>query len=501
MSLRPLLLGVLSLALTACGTTVPLTQQGTIAQQSGLRDTGQVAGGAATSGSAPLAGGNDSGATGLGAGNVGNSQSGGTLPGGAAGTSTGPATGTGQSGSLPTSHTSTKASVEVGILVIDNFDQFSSSFGSGNTLGDGTAQAKAVVANINATGGLGGSRVVPVFGHISATSPNTFTSQLQAACETWTTDHHVIAAINAVLATSANALLAKCLGDKGVPLLTGDIYGVDGQTYAQTPTWFSPSVLNQARLAVPYVTRLRALGHLPTGSKVGVVLYDEASDHRALAALGQALGHLGLRVDASFAVTPQNSTGDASNIAAQTKSAVLQFASKGVTDVLFLNYALASFFMTNAETQAYRPRYGLTSLDQPTSLLVGNAPAAQLRGAVGIGWRPTDDVPQDPPGNPSVTRCVKALKSASVAPASRLEAGSAYGYCDGLFALQAAAALDTSDSTIASRLAALGTTFRSPLGIATRLSTSQHDGASQVRDFAYKPACSCFAYLSTTTSV
>lgn len=50
------------------------------------------------------------------------------------------------------------------------------------------------------------------------------------------------------------------------------------------------------------------------------------------------------------------------------------------------------YFMIQAEQQKYRPRYAINTFMGPTSVQVAVAPAAQLKGAVGVGWSPVTDV-------------------------------------------------------------------------------------------------------------
>ena len=78
--------------------------------------------------------------------------------------------------------------------------------------------------------------------------------------------------------------------------------------------------------------------------------------------------------------------------ASQMPSVVLRFQQSGINRVLFLdNATIAILFTIQAGTQGYAPKYGLNTSANP-ALLQQNAPASGLRGAVGVGWQPAQDV-------------------------------------------------------------------------------------------------------------
>ena len=120
-------------------------------------------------------------------------------------------------------------------------------------------------------------------------------------------------------------------------------------------------------------------------------------------------------------------------MSAQMSSAVLRFRSAGVSHVLFVtvNNSELWFFMPAAESQGYRPRYGLASYHVPATL-PQFVPAAQLHGAVGIGWSPYQDVveSQDPGGRPAVPECMDLMERRASRPANRSEEGVAVVVCE-----------------------------------------------------------------------
>jgi hypothetical protein len=253
------------------------------------------------------------------------------------------------------------------------------------------------------------------------------------------------------------------------------------------------------------VDALAASRFFGTKPKIGVLRYDVASQERALnLALKPALARHGLRVAEEAAIGLPGAASGAGYSVAHFQSAVLRFHSNGVTHVLFLGHGMSFFFMNMAESQAYRPQYGLTSLDEAALLLQGVVPTAQLANSRGIGWRPTTDVDdsRDPGGNASVKRCHAMLAASGQVPSGRGQEESSYGFCDGFFTLQAAfmGTTNISRDAIVPAINALGTRYRSALSLATRLTSQRHDGVAAIRRFDYDEGCSCFRYVGAATS-
>jgi hypothetical protein len=125
-----------------------------------------------------------------------------------------------------------------------------------------------------------------------------------------------------------------------------------------------------------------------------------------------------------------------------------------------------------------------------------NAPKEQLKGTVGVGWLPGDDVADArAPDNPVETICAGVLKRAGAELPSRYAYSNAMNYCDSLLFLQAAFSRATSMTAAGFRAgaAALGTSYASPYTFATDFSR-RVDGASAWRGFRFQPDCTCFRY-------
>lgn len=393
--------------------------------------------------------------------------------------------------------------IQIGVLLTKNAAAYGDAFGADLNAGDAQAQAQAVVAEVNRTGGVGGRRVDPVFATVDPTSSQPYASQAQAICDHWTQDNRVEVAVSSVVAF-APELLPSCLQQRGVAYLTNDLLGVDDTTLRSLTGYVNPGSPSLDRLAGALVDGFAATGFLTKSSRIGLVRYDTPYQQRpAQRSLKPALARHGLQLVSEAAVPwPDSLSGSGPSVSA-VQSAVLRFRSDGVTHAMFLAHGMSFMFMTVAEQQGYRPAYALSSVDEAALLLQGTVPPAQLEKARGLGWRPTADVDagKDPGGNPTVVRCKHVMARAGQDVSTRVKQESAYAYCDGLFLLQAAGGRGALDRQSAvTRIESLGTTYRSALALRSRFGPGRHDGPMALRPFAFRSDCSCFAYTSSADS-
>ena len=97
---------------------------------------------------------------------------------------------------------------------------------------------------------------------------------------------------------------------------------------------------------------------------------------------------------------------------------------------------------------------------------------------------------------PAVTQCLAIFKQAGVVLTERVAESFAMRYCDSLRFLKAA--LDRAPSLDPAGLRAgaesLGHSHQSALTLSAAFGPGRHDGADQVRPFAFNDTCSCFVY-------
>lgn len=393
----------------------------------------------------------------------------------------------------------TDTTITLGIPVLVNYDNVVAGFASKRqSVGDMRAQAQAVINEINATGGMAGRQVAPVF-HEWDSGDGTFASQAQKTCAALTEDHKVFAVTPQ---TYAMDTLAACLARRDTVLVgSGDIGGWADQAMLDRYErhLYMPNWLNFSRWS-PIVDSLAEQGYFPGGARVGLLYLDQPIYQGGVSAIEAGLARRGVTLADKQAIPFPDGTSGVADLAAPVANAVLRFRSRNIDHVMFVEgVALIAFlFMPQAESQGYRPRYGLTSGDQP-SWLIYNTPKTQWTGAVGMGFLPQNDVdaPQDPGGNPTRERCLGIFARGGVdATKDRFREHSALGICGNLLFLKAALDRAPEVSTRGLQLAVdgLGSSFLSPLSFATRLGARRHDGAAALRPFAYDPACACTRY-------
>lgn len=508
-----------TLALAACGSTVQVSSTST-------------AGG---TGLGPAPGATD--ATGLGGPSAGGTSGGGTTGVTAPGTATTGSTGTtGTTGTAPARGGSTGSTgatgaplpaaastglgvtaktISIGVGYSSDGDAANAAIGAGGlTQGDEKATVQALVDEINSRGGIAGRRLVPVFHAYRVTSSDSGATQDQAACQDWTVDHKVIAVLSSSL---TDATLVSCLQAKGVVFLKpGKI--VDGdQAFLQR---FSNEILlatmSQDRIFADQARSFAAQGWYGgwnqvsgspgTTTKVGVLTYDTDSFTRSLRRVIlpalKAAGHAPAEVDVRQVHKPEQES-DAAGTAAQVKNALLRFQSDGVTHVVLGDASgfILIFFGSNARTQGYYPRLGVTSGAGVQALFdQGLVTAKQLNGMGGNGWLPTIDVPATDSNRYATSatkRCLDILKRRTGAQFTSSNAATiALSDCDAVFSFQAALARAShlSPAGLLDGFDQLGASYLSPTVGPTFLSAGQHDTAVRAWDLNWVASCSCVRY-------
>lgn len=395
--------------------------------------------------------------------------------------------------------------VYIGITVQENSQSAAVDLGLGVTTGDPQAQAQAVIDAINAAGGVMGRTLVPVY--FNAAEGDNPQSTAQSACDDWTQDHKVFAVAN-VIAEIANSVLYACLSHAGVPF-TSDVLDpptVDSSFAAYGPYWWAPGVMDWGHFAPLLVHALSSEGYFggwnaTTGTpdsspaKLGLLTVDDPSYRQAAQQLSDALAAAGYH----FAQTFYMDVASESEAASTAQSAMLKFDSDGVTHVFSIG-SEALFGMLAANSNQYRPRWEVNTDMAPGGLLEATIPAVELRGALGAGWNPSEDVDSaHDPGDVGAgeTRCRQLMQAAGQA-SSRLALAAGYLYCDAIYALVDAAVVsggfsvdDIQSGIESNRLFDAASTFSS------QFASDRHASAQAIRYIAYGAGCSCFAYSST----
>lgn len=414
----------------------------------------------------------------------------------AAGSAASGPTGAATGGATAPARAVATGTVKIGIQLLKSFD--ASSFGAtGSNAGDTHGQAEAVLRYINGHGGIGGHRVEFVY-HSTDIVSESFDEQSQRACATFAQDNHVLAAVTM---HTGSVALATCLARHGVALIAEHRETYDQPDFAAMPdSLYLPNRMSASRWGTLYADAAVETKFLAKGTKLGLLRFDAPRFARISNTIVKPrLAHHGVPVVDEIAITTPAGSAGLGEVAAQLSSAVLRLRSEGVDRIMFIDYSglLPYFFMPEAESQKYRPRYALTSIDIPHFLEV-NVPPAQLAGAVGVGWLPTEDVdfPQDPAGNAPKALCLDLMRQAGQQLPERTTETLALGYCDGIMFLRDALGGGQSASLAALRAGvdALATRYVSPMTFTTAFAPARHDGAASYRLLAFQGQCSCFKY-------
>jgi hypothetical protein len=486
-------------SLAACGTTVPLAQQGS--QTSGLDVLpGDPTTGAPGGPAAPVAQGQLPGAVRGDVPRAGTGTTGAVSPG-----SGGVATAAPSALSIPGKGRGwDEKHVYVGIIVATDAGTALQTLGVSINPGDELGDARAIVADLNRRGGLFGREISLVVKDDSSASVLADPGAAgQADCAYFAQDHPVIGVVN----TDASLDLENfrgCFQKAQIPLVTTTTTAFDDTTGRQyAPFYYNALAVSWNRFADLFVDRLKAQGwgggwNPQTGTaspstpvKVGIYYGSSPASNRAGGLLQAAFKRAGWATD-SYQYSDPSQGGS---------SAVLRFAANGVTHVV--SDGSLFFFATAARSQGYRPRFGVTTYEGPQVLLDANGDHSQLNGAMGVGWYPTLDVDeaQDPGPGPGTAQCLLALKrGGQTFSGKRFAQAFGMALCDGLrlAVLGAKAGGGLDPASVRRGIVSLGTSFPVGGSFGAGLSATNYALPGAGRDLVWDAKVESFRYVGST---
>lgn len=433
---------------------------------------------------------------------------------GGAGTSTpsGPAKVEQRTSGVPV--VTTKA-IKVGVLYASAGTEVIQAVGGSGSRGDERKQYEILVADLNKRGGIFGRKIELVFHMTDFGDSRPKEAQEAPACERFTNDDPVFAVLTSKAGGSSDAF-KQCLERAGIVHLGANFTTADTSTYQRFPHFVEPSGLAIERGAGAFTGSLQAQTYFrgwnpatgspaSTAAKVGILTIDYPTFTSAVdKVLVPSLKRAGVNVAQIARIT---STSDPT---AQMSNAVLRFRQSGVTHVMFFasggNYPL--LFLTQADGQAYRPRYGFTSQDVvPLLHETGVMPERQLTGSVGMGWWPSADVTygKDTYANRAAPkRCRDVLRKGGEDPQTGLGTTLAYIHCDLVWYLEKVLKLggrSVSRASFLGGVAKVGRSFEPGFTIASYTTSSRHNGVAQYRNFAYGTSCECFTHVGPARNI
>lgn len=380
--------------------------------------------------------------------------------------------------------------IEIGFHYSEDIQAAYNAFGASGDFFDFEQAITALAKWVNARGGLGGKKVVPVF-HGTNPLNGTFPEQAERACTFFAEDAKVAYVVSGAILPDDN--MPACFARRKLPLVWDYQYVVSRRTFDRyANTLYMPHNVATDRMGF-FVGALNAAKYFTADAKIGLVRYDTAA-HKEYAdkVVKAGLAKLGRKVTIEAALSQPHSAGEAGTTANQAASAILRMNNAGITHLIWVpsGGAIPLIWGNAADSQNFRPRNAFTSLDIPT-FLSENMSEDQLGTALVVGWMPANDtfmrfVPK--------TKAVEDCRNAS---GVKDNTGIAR-FCDGIFFLKAALDRTPLYGVDGLRRAAdaLGTSYESPWTITTRITSGRHDGASSYRIMTFDGACVCFRFAS-----
>jgi hypothetical protein len=394
----------------------------------------------------------------------------------------------------------TENTIDIGVQIVVDTEAGFKAVGAGAVAPDETAIANTMLDWLNKHGGIAGRKVVPVV-HRTEALNGTWAAQAEAACRTFTEDRKVVAAVTS--ATGGSDALWACTSRKGTPLVERNSWLWDDPYYTSRPDMlYTPPRMSPNRWIGHWLAGLKKIGFFKN-AKVGLARFDgEPFDRLNKSVLQPALRKLGVKLTHESVLTSPPSIAAFGNMGGEISNAIVQMRSKGVDHVIFLQNAgiLPFFWLPEAESQKWRPQYGLSTADIPLTL-TGLSPESQLENAQGVSWMPPIDVPlqnDDPPRAAREKVCHDIYKG---------NPGFHNGtMCDAMLFLKFALdrATEISPSGLADSVRSIGDKYQSAMTVYSLLNGGPfYDGAAAVRYFDWKRNCvvvdgkphGCFKFL------
>lgn len=265
--------------------------------------------------------------------------------------------------------------IRVGILLTDLTNPTGVAIGPGISVEEQRAQWDALLADVNAGGGVAGRKLEAVFRNAKILEGD----QMRATCQQLSRDDRVFAVLDSGGAAIGD--LPSCYTRQHqVPLLANGAAGIMDEIYQAAAGRLVTIHQRASRIMKSYAGELARAGLLR--DQVCGILADEfqGASPKGGALLEAALEAKGCTVAHRATMSADLATG-----ASQVPIAVQQMKSKGVTSVMLLaNPIYATQYVQEAEANGFRPRYSMTDwLGGTTDFAIQNMPDA-FEGAVGV---------------------------------------------------------------------------------------------------------------------
>lgn len=372
--------------------------------------------------------------------------------------------------------------------------------------------AHALIASVNAAGGIHGRKIEVVDDAIEFTDPN-FDTAFQAICQKFTQDKHVQAVLydGIVYNNSFNT----CLTNAKVPILympgTGASPVGDDIDLKNNPGVFVVDGVSMDRRIKSIMNKALVSNYLPAGSKIGVVMEDCPYDQRVYDNTLKPIADQHNITLVKGGVKCAHGYADNAPSLAQIQNFALKFKSEGVGSVMFLTTyenGLVYYLAQGAHTQHWTPQY-LLFRQQGMADTMKIYPPEQLTKMRGFGGIPLSDL-TSPPAPPAAQtavqqKCLADARANGQAAQKLTDQITVYQVCDVVRLLQQAlmnSGGQGGTDALVPAIEKLGTSFVSALDLngATQFGPGRHDGMELTATSAYDSACKCFSYTGGPAS-
>ena len=373
---------------------------------------------------------------------------------------------------------------------------------SGLDPGDTRAAQQAVADYINKNGGVAGRKLRLVWHEVDSARPRS--ENEQAACAAFTEDDQVFVLGAGTEITNECARRNNALG------LTNGIMSQTSATLRKYPSIIQITGFTVDRAMRVTVNGLARQKYFTPTAKVGVVTWD-GSDYRYGVTHGAlpALAAAGVKAEVIEIPVPE-AYGNLGPTSAAISNAVLKFRSAGVTHVIIMDGAAGTIgpgylvleWMHNAESQQWRPTYGLNS-NSGFSTMAPNLPPQQMSGSLGVGWVPiADQTPDDQQSwlkTSQAQLCLKIMKDAGQPSSTNNQKTLQFYYCDFFFFLKHSLDRVSGPLNLSTAMAAVnsvGSSYPVLSTFGTEITADKHDGATLARTMQFFSDCTCYRYTS-----
>jgi len=410
----------------------------------------------------------------------------------------------------------TASTITIGVQYAGDATQGNAAAGASHIqLADPTKTTDILVNEINAHGGVAGRKLQVSYFVTQDDSATPYATQAQSECADFTQDHPAFLVIDTDL--SVTIFARPCLARAGVPeIIIGQAFS-SSRDYAQYPLEVDPQLFSFERIYATLIptlasenwftpwNRITGAAAATGKAKCGVVSFDYGSFANVLGStVLPGLRSEGCPVAAAdvIEVTTPASSGEDGATVSQIQGAVLKLDQDGVDHVILLdpNGSLDLFFLNDAYSQRYFPRYGGTSGNLWQTLIgSGDVQPQTLNGAEGIGWIPLLDVPYTSQGaeaTPARSSCFQLMRNNGNPPTAGSTAFQLAASCDVFFFVQHTLDRVHRRITPAEYLSAVNSTgqFTSAETRDLTLGAQQHDGITDFWDMSYSSNCQCVVY-------